>query len=365
MSTGVSATQAAEFHTFFHAERQNFEIALGAPGGAASADVAELSKRLSALRSAVSEMTSSLPLYDRGKYEKQLLELEAKLAAVRAKDRPKTKFSFAKSTKAKSAPDRDSGVAAATPRPSKASIGPGRSDRAELAPFTVGDTGATGEAGPSAISTYHIASLRRQLVRPPAATDQITSPTGTYTLSLADLDECLIDLRPSLAAQPPIPTTSTRPPEAQPALAPRLTAIHARGLRRCVLIAPVVGGSALLHDVLGSVLVLGAQQCRIHTSTDTIVLLHVASLPVIEHSTGMRFGPYPPDLLLADDPGYASKHADVQDFDWPLGGTSPHWRAATPEEHGLLTPAVLAEISHLQGDDQAGVVKVLDSLLGR
>lgn len=39
------------------------------------------------------------------------------------------------------------------------------------------------------------------------------------------------------------------------------------------------------------------EQFRIHSSTNTKVLLNVASLPVIEHCTNLAFGAYPSFLL--------------------------------------------------------------------
>jgi hypothetical protein len=97
-----------------------------------------------------------------------------------------------------------------------------------------------------------------------------------------------------------------------------LTALHASGLKKCVLVAPVIKGSVMLSGLQDCVVIVGAQQVslvigmdgddtglgtdgwaqfRIHTSNDVRVLLHVASLPVIEHSTNLLFGPYPSALL--------------------------------------------------------------------
>lgn len=74
----------------------------------------------------------------------------------------------------------------------------------------------------------------------------------------------------------------------------------------------------MLSEVLGSVVALGAQQFRLHSSSDSVLLLHVASLPVIEHCERVRFGAYP---FFSG----ASRHEEVQDFDWVRSGPSPHW----------------------------------------
>ena len=106
------------------------------------------------------------------------------------------------------------------------------------------------------------------------------------------------------------------------------------------------------------------------------MLLQVASLPVIEHSTGLRFGAYPTSLLsgqavsLGDHIGIKavlilrkaqeSKHLDVQDFDWVRGGASPNWRLINDEEIRLFDKG----LEMLDGDI-AAVDCLLDDLLPR
>lgn len=75
----------------------------------------------------------------------------------------------------------------------------------------------------------------------------------------------------------------------------------------------------MLSDLTECVVALGAQQFRLHTSTDTVLMLYVASLPVIEQCQRLHFGPYP---YPAPD---HSRHEQVQDFDWVRSGPSPHW----------------------------------------
>lgn len=90
------------------------------------------------------------------------------------------------------------------------------------------------------------------------------------------------------------------------------------------MVAPVLPGSAMLSEMVDCLVIVGAQQVRkivfffffscgekadfqkidlfleqfrIHSSTNTKVLLNVASLPVIEHCTNLAFGAYPSFLL--------------------------------------------------------------------
>lgn len=82
----------------------------------------------------------------------------------------------------------------------------------------------------------------------------------------------------------------------------------------------------MLSDLTRCVVVLGAQQFRLHNTTNTVVLLHVPSLPVIEGCKGVMVGAYP------FESGVKSRHAEIQDFDWVRAGPSPNWRLLSAQE---------------------------------
>lgn len=89
-------------------------------------------------------------------------------------------------------------------------------------------------------------------------------------------------------------------------------------------------------DVHDSTVVLAAHQVRIHTSQATRLFLHVGSSPVIEHCSGMGFGPLTGGqrallgLPPAADAAAAANHFDnVQDFNWLKSTPSPNWCATT------------------------------------
>ncbi|WVF68190.1 hypothetical protein IAT40_002955 [Kwoniella sp. CBS 6097] len=355
MTSGISTSQAAEFHASFQAEKGEIQQILE---DNPNPPVIEVGRRISSLRAAVDSISVSIPLYDRGRYEKQLAELEGKLSSIRATERPKTKFSFAKSK-----------VPAAGRKP--VSTASTSSTPGGQTPVPRGQASSANSLGKASTpsSTYTISNVQGKVVRPPT----LPEDTTTYTLSLSSLEDCVIDLRPR---RPTISTdTSISDEMVKSVLGPRLTAIHGKGLKRCILIAPIVGGSALLDEVYGCVLVLGAQQFRIHSSSTTTILLHVASLPVIEHSKDLVFGPYPSALLSPStrtgaDPGegqvtYESKHTQVQDFDWVRPGPSPHWRLAIEDpdsnSHDDRVPAMMDEyltrIADMTDEDVEGILR--------
>ncbi|WVQ85934.1 hypothetical protein IAT38_008102 [Cryptococcus sp. DSM 104549] len=298
----ISTAQSGELHSNFHARKQEILASLEKP----NPSLPDISKQIAALRTEVDGFGARLPKYDRARYENQLTELEAKLAGVRAKEKPKSRFAFSKpKTSAAAAPPAPAPITPAEPEPAP-------------------PTPATSIAAPGS-TTHSISKLSNILIRP------LLSPgTGNYTLSLSSLSHCIIDLRPPRG-------DSDNPP-------PTLTTLHGKDWKECVLVAPVLPGSAMLSDLVDCLVVVGAQQFRMHSSTHTSVLLHVASLPVIEHSKDLKFGGYPSQLLPTPPP-FTSKHAQVQDFDWVRGGPSPNWATLSDAEaEGLVTSQLVARL---------------------
>lgn len=73
-------------------------------------------------------------------------------------------------------------------------------------------------------------------------------------------------------------------------------------------------------------------QFRIHSSSRAILLLHIPSNPIIEHSSSLRFGRYPSSLRHKTSPSsVVSRHRDVQDFGWIKAGPSPNFEVLTDE----------------------------------
>lgn len=228
------------------------------------------------------------------------------MAILRAKEKPKSRFAF---TKPKYSPSPGGGQSRTSP-----TIPPPTSSQAT--------------------STMHtISSLTDTLVRP-----ELAPGTGAYTLSLSHLYRCVIDLCP---------------PHATDVAEPTLTTLHAKDLQQCIMIAPVLPGSAMLSEMVDCLVIVGAQQFRIHSSTNTQVLLNVASLPVIEHCTNLAFGPCPLFLLSTLPAVYESKHIHVQDFDWVRGGQSPNWRLLSKEQaSALFTQEMASRLYNVREKDE-------------
>lgn len=84
--------------------------------------------------------------------------------------------------------------------------------------------------------------------------DVPSSQSGQHDLTIADLDHCILDLLPRDGSEE------------------RLTALHIRDVRDCVLLLPQVAGSVLMHSLERCILVVGCHQVSIRCpATDTML----------------------------------------------------------------------------------------------
>ncbi|KZT60051.1 TBCC-domain-containing protein [Calocera cornea HHB12733] len=245
-----------------------------------------------ALRADLTASLSLLTAYDQRQLDLQLKSLEQQLRDGRAIGKQQGKFSF-KRTKppakapTASVPDVPESKAAAT------------------------DVGFP--ARPAESSSGHtISSLSDTCI-----TQSHKESNDAADILLSSLDHCLVNL---------IPAPSSAPP-------PEYGSIHARALQHTVLLLPQISGSVFLEDCTECLIVVGCHQFRMHSSTNTAVLLNVNSVPIIEHCSGITVGAYP-EVLRTDQtggPGLDSKHDEMQDFNWLHPGRSPNWNPISSE----------------------------------
>lgn len=268
--------------------------------GATSDGLERLSQDVTKLRRELTEATSFLPSYDQRQCELRLKETEDTLESLRASAAPKPKFSFKR--KASAAP-----TVTAARKPS------------EHVPV-LASTGTDPALSNSALlhSRSHSFLTWASLKNRPS--------TSASDLSIADVDHCVVTLLPSDAAK------------TGGAKSFGITALHVRNVRDSVLILPQIEGSALLHDVIRSVIVLGCHQYRMHTSSSVDVYLHVSSDPIIEHCSAIRFAGYPSSFRGTVDALPESKHQSVKDFSHIRASPSPNW-SFLPEEQAITESA--------------------------
>ncbi|GAA94516.1 uncharacterized protein L969DRAFT_126052 [Mixia osmundae IAM 14324] len=163
------------------------------------------------------------------------------------------------------------------------------------------------------------------------------------SITLVDLDECFVDL-------------STAP-------ANKLAGLHLKNLHRCLVFAPDIANSLMLHDCTECLCIVQCQQLRVHTSYRCAFALHSRSPPIIESSNTLVFDGWPLDLspVMNQTP---SKHADVQDFDDPLSTSStPNWQLATLDNRLTAGLRELQSIGSANGRcDESALQSVLSAL---
>lgn len=177
--------------------------------------------------------------------QQTLADLEKKVSIVRAKERPRTKFAFAKKASTPNSSispptpaitDDSSGPSGSVTKQEKRDSGPSLEPSSELALSTLVDA-----------RTFTLSNLDQTYI-----TQEDVLSEGEYTLSISNISNSIIDLRPGSSSS----TSSTA------RKGKKLMSLHAKGVRQCVIIAGQLDGSALLHDITDSMVILGAHQVR-------------------------------------------------------------------------------------------------------
>ncbi|KAI9060089.1 hypothetical protein FKP32DRAFT_1595827 [Trametes sanguinea] len=264
-------------------------------GPTTSETVEKLAAVQAKLRKDLTDAIAFLPGYDQRQCENKLKEIESQLETLRTAAAPKAKFSFKRKVKPTASATTSAPPAHQTAPPS---------NEASAA-------STTSESRPPTSGLYLSGRKHGYLT-----ISSLSSPwCAASDLTISDLDHCIVNLVPS---------------EANPGASPDLTftALHARNITNSVLILPIISGSALLHDITNCVIALGSRQFRMHTSTRVDVYISIASNPIIEHCSAIRFADYPSCLrkgTLTD--ATLSNYLAVQDFSHIRATPSPNWSA--------------------------------------
>ncbi|KAI0372531.1 hypothetical protein BV20DRAFT_1042647 [Pilatotrama ljubarskyi] len=272
-------------------------------GFATSDTVEKLAVDVARLRKELTDAIAFLPGYDQRQCENKLKDIETQLEALRTSVAPKSKFAF----KRKAAKPTLSDPPASVPASNEQISGVAPSGPAQSKSPTSG-LSLSGHSN----SYLTVSSL--------------SSPwSAASDLTISELDHCIVNLIPSQAN-----------PDAPPDLT--FNALHVRNVTNTVLILPIIPGSALLHDMKNCVIVLGSRQFRMHTSSQVDVYISIASNPIIEHCSAIRFADYPTCLRRRTSPDGAaaqeikSNYLAVQDFSHIRATPSPNWSALREEQ---------------------------------
>ncbi|KAJ3983709.1 tubulin binding cofactor C-domain-containing protein [Lentinula detonsa] len=242
-------------------------------GTASKQTLDDLNLQLAQLSKNIVDAAGSIPKFDQRNCENQLKEIEQSLERLRKASSPASKFAFKRKAREATQP-----------------------------PSNVSTASVTGSVAPK--SSLTLSSYTMKLVTPRDLPDPETiAPELRSELSIIDLNSCILNL------------LNTKQYE--------ISALHVRDVKNSILLLPVLEGSIILHDLANCVVVVSCHQFRMHSSQNIDVYLSIQSNPIIEHCSGIRFGPYPSAFTLENDqhvPGLA-----VQDFSHIKSTPSPHW----------------------------------------
>lgn len=195
---------------------------------------------------------------------------------------------------------------------------------------------------------FNISYLRNAhiVLRSPEASNASASNSTTATLS--HLSHTLVDLFGSSASQPQPPPHT-------------YTSLTFNNIHNSIVITGSIAGPIHITDVTNSILLVSqTRQFRMHHSKDVDVYLNVASRPVMEDCSGIRFAPLPEEFLFGDWHRKGEDRVEgkeggnlwdqVQDFNWLRAEQSPHWDIMPVEERdGMNWKRLREDEADMQG----------------
>ena len=98
---------------------------------------------------------------------------------------------------------------------------------------------------------------------------------ATASGSVTKLNRCIVDMS--------VPTATDSP----------FAGLVLKDIKKSLIIAGHVAGSAHITDIVDSIVVVAARQFRMHDCKNVDVYLHCASRPIIEDCSDVRFAPIP------------------------------------------------------------------------
>lgn len=104
---------------------------------------------------------------------------------------------------------------------------------------------------------------------------------ATASGTLSELTECIVDMS--------VPTASGAP----------FAGITLKNIKRSLIVAGHVAGSAHITGVEDSIIVVASRQVRMHDCKNVDIYLHCGSRPIIEDCSNVRFSPIPNNYVSA------------------------------------------------------------------
>ncbi|CAB1101520.1 unnamed protein product [Ectocarpus sp. CCAP 1310/34] len=250
--------------------------------------------RVKGLRKRTAEATLFLTVYELRRAQEEVGRLWASVESTRAELAPRKRFAFRSKAKAKGRDTRRGGGGI-----------PAREEG--LARKGVDETGDGEQEGEGGPGLRGVKGREVEILAEDADKDK--------DFNVADLDSCKVTILHVLGA------------------------LRLRRLTSCRVVCGPVRGPIYVEGCRNCVIVAAGRQLRIHESRDVDFYVLVASGPIIEDCSGLRFAPaglrypeYQQHLQAAglDEDAVTNTWGDVKDFKWHRAQQSPNW-AVIPE----------------------------------
>ncbi|KIO20060.1 hypothetical protein M407DRAFT_30290 [Tulasnella calospora MUT 4182] len=316
-----NSTKSAEFLAKFHEERNAIQAQIDKLQNATSVsslDLQPLSAKITSLGTSftMERATEFLPAYDQRLCNEQMDLLESGLETLRSRAGSRGKFSFKK--KAPSAASTPAPTPASTPASASVSTTPAPAEPMDVKPDVRAESAPVErpmDTEPWSNATRYgrqFGNIRDAIISASSffRPEEADKKSLRVEITLVSLRNCLINLLP--AADP-------QGKEIE------VTALYARDLESCVIIAGHIPGSVRLEKVRLAIFVGGCHQLRMENCESVAVYSAIKTAPAIENSTLIGFGPYP-NILPYPLPDENKAH-EVQDFSSVGAGSSPNWKA--------------------------------------
>ena len=295
----VATESASAFLDHFRQQRAALEIDIQTYATTSEMnELNDLASRTAELEQLLASAAYFLPPFDLRNASHSVAALKEQLDAATQAKQPRKKFTFSK-----------------RPPPPPAAAVP---QVINTVGKTTTTTTTTTKNAPSSSTTPPPGHSGRTLsgLKDTHLTLTTTDISASEDVTLSDLENCIIQLH--------CPTS----------------ALFVHRLRGCTILAGPVAGALHIEDVKDCALYAAARQVRIHAAYDCTFYLRVRAGPIIEHSSGLGFAPYPallyPQVVqhlqaqgLGEDDG---QWADVQDFGWLRTAASPNWKVICDNE---------------------------------
>lgn len=305
-------------------------------GGERSDAVDHCLAGIARLSAEVKDASVYVPPYDQRTYAEAIKALSEKLQTTRNSFAPRNKFSF--STRVKKNPSAISLEDAAELAASQRLKVPGYSSASTSAESSRAVTPAhplspepeTVEGAAEAEEDIINTQIRRDsadngIVRKPSFSKAnkifLSNHTGLHIIlptsasrattsgMLSHFKNCVVDMA--------APTSSSG---GHP-----FAVLALKDINNSLIICGHVSGPIHITSAHDSVIVVAAQQFRMHDSSNVDVYLHCSSRAIIEDCEGIRFAPLPGCYETESTAGAKNLWDQVDDFKWLKVEHSPHW----------------------------------------